>query len=160
MRRVRFAFLLLSAAALLAAVTVTAGAAIPKKATYVGRTSQKLVAAIFVSRNGTRVGFTIFVTARCTNGTTMTGLSWSTEGKWEKDYWIRPKANGSFASNDGNTFATTDGGQGRASAVFKGRFKTARLVAGTLRGHIEYRSAEGRVTYTCDTGLLTWTARR
>ena len=160
MRRARFV-LLLTIATLLASATTAGGAPVPTRdAQYVGRTSQKLVAAIFISHRGTRVGFTIFVTARCTNGTTMKGISWSTEGKWLKDYWIRPKADGTFASNDGNTFATNDGGQGRASARFKGGFKTARLVTGTLRGHVEYRSAAGRIKYTCDTGLLTWTARR
>jgi hypothetical protein len=144
------------------ACTATAGGvpAPTKNAQYVGRTSQKLVAAIFVSHRGTRIGMTIFVTMRCTNGTTMKGISFSTEGKFAKDFWIRPKADGSFSSNTGNTFATNDGGQGRANAKFNGKFKTARLVAGTLRGHVEYRSAAGRITYTCDTGLLTWTARR
>ena len=109
----------LSSAALVAAAPAAAPK-LPPKATYAGKNSQKKPAKVFVSEQGKRIGYTMNVNLPCANGSSASGVYWTTEGKFYGDYWIRPKANGWFALNSAND-GKWDGGTYKASARFAGR---------------------------------------
>jgi hypothetical protein len=133
---------------------------IPKSARYTGTNSQGKTVKIFVSKKGKRVGYTMFVDLPCANGAVVSEISWTTEGQFYDDYWIRPRRDGRFALNSSNSFTTSDGGRGDARAEFKGRFRSKRIVAGTFRGRIDYVDAAGNPWTSCDTSLLTWLAKK
>jgi hypothetical protein len=157
-------FLLVAAAACAAlAITSVAPAAaptIPLQATYSGKNSHGKVAKVTVSKQGKRVGYTMYVNLPCNNnGGNVPGIYWTTEGKFNKDYWIRPRPNGTFSLASSNT-AKWNKGTFKARAQFAGRFVTSSVVSGTFRGHIDYYDTAGKLLYRCDTGGVTWTAKR
>jgi hypothetical protein len=147
-----------SSAALVAAAPAAAPK-LPLKATYAGKNSHKKPAKVFVSEQGKRIGYTMNVNLPCANGNSVAGVYWTTEGKFYRDYWIRPKANGSFALNSAND-GTWNGGTYKAWARFAGRFTSSAKTTGTFRGHIDYYNADGSLLTKCDTGPVTWSATR
>ena len=148
----------LSSAALVAAAHA-AGPKLPAKAAYAGQNSHGKAARITVSKQGKRVGYTMYVKLPCANGESVDGVYWTTEGKFYGQYWIRPTAKGAFKLNSAND-GTWDGGTYKASARFAGRFTSATAATGTFRGHIAYYNADGSLLTKCDTGPVTWSVKR
>ena len=148
--------------ACVAALATSAPAAaplIPKSAVYTGKTSQGKVVEIFISKRGKRIGYTIHVELLCTNGAT-DRTYWTTQGRFYKDWWIRPKRNGTFSLKSSNEVNMESGYVLKARAQINGRFKSRRLVTGRFRGHGDWFNADGTPYTQCDTGPLTWSAKR
>ncbi len=159
----RVAVVVLAGSIAAALPTLAGGASpplIPKAARYVGTTSSGTVARIFVSRNGGRIGYTIFANLGCENGAGLTRMYWTTEGEAAADYSILPGRDGSFMLNSSNLFELTDGNWGNAAARFAGRFRTSRLVSGTFSSRVDYFDASGKPLTRCSSGNLTWKAKR
>ncbi len=152
-------FAALACVAVFAVAAPAAAPLIPKSAVYTGKTSQGKVAKIFVSKQGKRIGYTIHVELLCTNGGT-DKTYWTTEGPFYKRFWIRPKRNGTFSLKSSNEVKLETGDTLKARAEFSGRFKSRRLVAGRFRGHGDWFNADGTPYTQCDTGPITWSAKR
>ncbi len=150
---------LLAGAAALATAAPAASPLIPKSAVYAGKNSQSKPIKIFVSKQGKRIGYTIHVKLECANGSSFPTY-WTTEGRFYKDYWIRPKQNGTFSLKSHNELTDENDSIYKARAEINGRFVSSKLVTGRFRGHMDSFYSDGTPFTQCDTGAVSWSAKR